>query len=264
MDKEDYISTLPQAEQKALSVCGIYKARQLRSISFTTLYSDMLQAAEYFPDDIKLISKERLAEICEHAGMLPEEEKPGQPETQPQQQIETVDTDFERTLPPLERKHGTRHRSPHKTDSNTIDLTKVKPDNSGKKGADKSGAICNTHPFRTLFSALVQVWLVCSMVLFVITATRLILGMEKGVTFNHLIILFLSGVLPYILYTRKTKCPVCNMSLFTLQNYTRNKYAHKLPVLGYSVATALHIIFFFWFRCPACGTAQKLFKRKRR
>lgn len=264
MDKEDYISTLPQAEQKALSVCGIYKARQLRSINFTTLYSDMLQAAEYFPDDIKLISKERLAEICEHAGMLPEEEKPEQPETQPQQQIETVNTDFERILPPLERKHGTRHRSPLKPENNTIDLTKVKSGNTDKRAADKSGAICNTHPFRTLFSALVQLWLVASLILCVVLAIRLLLGMETKITFVHLAILFLSGVLPYVFYTRKTKCPVCNMSLFTLQNYTRNKYAHKLPVLGYSVATALHILFFFWFRCPACGTSQKLFKRKRR
>ncbi len=262
MNKEEYISTLPQAEQKALSVCGIYKARQLSNVNISALYADMQQAAEFFPDKIKVIPKEKLIEIyAEAEASIPEDEPI--PAEQPKQLIEVVSgSDFERSLPPLERKHGTRHRSPQKQEQDTIDLTKVKT--VAKVKPDKSGAICNTHPFRTLFSALVQLWLVAALVLFIGISAKLVLGLESEVTFLHLMILLLSGVLPYVLYTRKTKCPVCNMSIFTFQNFTRNKHAHHLPILGYSIATALHILFFSWFRCPACGTSQKLFKRKRR
>lgn len=264
MNKEDYISTLPQAEQKALAVCGIYKAQQLRNISMSALYADMQQAAAFFSDDIELLSKERLAEIYSAAAAAtPADEHPAEeqadktPESEPE-------IEYTRNLPPLVRKHGTRHRSPNKVQTDTIDLTKSKAPNKEKTFSDKSNAICNTHPFRTLFSAIVQVWLITAVLLFIIIATRLVLRIDTNITYTQLVIMLLSGILPYLCYTRKTKCPVCNISIFTFQNFVRNKHAHHLPILGYTLTTALHIIFFFWFRCPACGTAQKLFKRKRR
>ena len=264
MNKEEYISTLPQEEQKALSVCGIYKAQQLRHISMSALYADMLQAAAFFSEDIQLISRERLAEIyTEAAASTPVDEQPAAP-----QQDEMIESEaapeYTRTLPPLVRKHGTRHRSPIKQQTDTIDLTKVKAPDKEKSFSGKGNAICNTHPFRTLFSAIVQVWLITAVILFIVIATRLVLRIDTNITYTQLVIMLLSGILPYLCYTRKTKCPVCNISIFTFQNFVRNKYSHHLPILGYTLTTALHLIFFFWFRCPACGTAQKLFKRKRR
>ncbi|MBQ4636116.1 MAG: hypothetical protein IJB64_06750 [Akkermansia sp.] len=265
MNKEDFISTLPQAEQKALAVCGIYKAQQLQNISLDTLLADMSQAAEFFPEEIRALSQTRLAEIYRQAGTIvttsPEPQAPAPITTE--ERIDVTPTEFERTLPPLVRKHGSRHHTAEKPQTDTIDITQTK---AGKRGVDpvaKGNAICNTHPFRTLFSALMQLWLFTSFILFLVLSTRLLLGFNNGVDLYMLLIILGSGLLPYMFYTRKTKCPVCNVPMFSLQSYARNKHAHHIPLLGYSVATALHAIFFFWFRCPACGTSQKLFKRKR-
>lgn len=265
MNKEDFISTLPQAEQKALAVCGIYKAQQLQNISPDTLLADMNQAAEFFPKEIQALSQTRLTEIYRQAAstveVAQEAEAPLPPPTE--NRIEVTPTEFERTLPPLVRKHGSRHHSSKKQQTDTINITQTR---SGKRGIEpvaKGNAICNTHPFRTLFSALMQVWLFVSFILFMILCTRLLLGINDGLDYVTLLIIPGTALVPYLFYTRKTKCPVCNVPMFSLQSYVRNKHAHHLPLLGYTLTTALHAIFFFWFRCPACGTSQKLFKRKR-
>lgn len=41
----------------------------------------------------------------------------------------------------------------------------------------------------------------------------------------------------------------------------RSKVRHHFPLLGYQLPTALHILLFRKFRCPSCGTPQRL-KRK--
>ena len=91
MNKEDFISTLPQAEQKALAVCGIYKAQQLQNISLDTLLADMSQAAEFFPEEIRALSQTRLAEIYRQAGTIvttsPEPQAPAPITTEELKQI---------------------------------------------------------------------------------------------------------------------------------------------------------------------------------
>lgn len=255
MNKDDYISTLPQAEQKALSVCGIYKAEQLQHIHLQSLVADMRQAASFFPTDVEPISAERLAEIYQEA--IGSKQNDIQAETEPEEVEDKVPAtnEYERTLPPLVQKHRnrqtkTKHNAEHSKSSPLI--------------GTRSNAICSTRPFRTYISAWLQIWLIVSIILAIIVTYRLLTGIDQSYNLNHIGAILASGIVPYLFFSRRTKCSVCNMSVFTMQKYTRNKHAHRLPILGYSLTTALHIIFFFWFRCPACGTAQKLSRRKRR
>ncbi len=262
MSKENYISTLTPTEQKALSVCGIYKAEQLLNVSIETLIAEMEQAAEYFPEEIRVLTRERLVEIYNNAHQQQLEE-----EQQATLQTPEEDEDnapFARFLPPLIHRHGGKHKEQVRPNCDIIDITKVVPTKSGPTTFKKNNAICNTRPGRTLFSAIVQILLSISGILLLIVAFRFWMELEKPVILFAVGFVFTFSLLLYIGYTRKTKCPVCNMSIFSLHNYPRNNQAHHLPIIGYTLATSLHIVFFFWFRCPACGTSQKLFKRKRR
>lgn len=72
--------------------------------------------------------------------------------------------------------------------------------------------------------------------------------------------LFVLSALLYFFVSLPCRCRVCRVSLFSLRGFLRNKQAHRLPIVGYTFATALHLVLFLWVRCPACGTSQKVFK----
>lgn len=259
MNKENYILTLPPAEQKALAVCGIYKEEQLLNVSIETLIAEMEQAAEYFPEEIRVLTRDRLFEIYRSArAQQPDEE----PETTLQESDESPH--FTRALPPLVHRHGGKHHKQGRPKCDVIDITKAAAAEDEPSTVRKSNAICNTRPGRTLFSAFIYIVLSISSILLLIAAFRFFMELEEPITLFMVGLIFAPSLLLYICYTRKTRCPVCNMGIFSLHNYPRNKHAHHLPLLGYTLATSLHIIFFFWFRCPACGTAQKIFKRRHR
>lgn len=261
MIQENFIATLPQTEQKALSVCGIYKAEQLQKISPDALLADMQQAAELFPKEFTPLTRERLSEIYQAAGQRVDTDLPLAEEEKPTYLESAAPVENTRALPPLITKRGQRKISvPHQDNrDNIIDLSANKAHIS-----DRSNAICHTHPFRTYISAIVLIAMVVAFILFIVATSRLLLdiGEQLDVKISGALA-FLLLVL-YFLFTRKTKCPVCNMAVLSMNNYPRNKHAHYFPLLGYTLSTALHIVFFFWFRCPACGTSLKFFKHKRR
>ncbi len=268
MSTQDYISSLPQSEQKALAVCGIYKDQQLTRIPIQTLIAEMEQAAQFFPDDIIPLSPERLADIYHHAAHhTVEEETPIEVEQQeeetPKAAVEDDEKMFAGTLPTLELRHhsGRKRRS---ASTRCIDLTKRDESNATDLQIfHKENAIYNTRPVRTYFSAFFFILGVLSLVTFVVMAARLIMHIDEEVNYILFAVLLVLGIFPYFMYTIKTRCPVCNMNIFSLRNYTRNAHAHYFPVLGFTLSTALHIFFLFWFRCPACGTSQKIAKKRK-
>ncbi len=69
------------------------------------------------------------------------------------------------------------------------------------------------------------------------------------------------GILPYFIFAFRSKCCTCGLSIFSMRSYSRSKARHHFPLLGYQIPTALHILLFRKFRCPSCGTPQRL-KRK--
>ena len=74
--------------------------------------------------------------------------------------------------------------------------------------------------------------------------------------------LFIVGL--YFVFMNISLCSVCHMKLFTFRHYARNRQAHRLPLLGSCLATALRIAFTMRFRCPACGTLQVLTRSSHR
>ncbi len=59
------------------------------------------------------------------------------------------------------------------------------------------------------------------------------------------------------------RCQVCYINIYSVRKFPRHRHAHRLPFFNTAIPTALTVMSRLWFRCPACGTSQKLFKRKR-
>lgn len=260
MTQPDFISTLPQPEQKALAVCGIYQAQQLSRLHIRTFLAEMAQAAELFPDTFHGITEQRLKNIylqamtiCaqqshpdEEEDVLPEPEDPTRPLPQLVEKPRVTVRKISQEAPQAEGK---------------ISLSRMSQESAG---SGRSKTIHNSRPFRTYFSSLVCMWLILSCFYLLYTAIKATLQFEIPGKLE-LILPMASLVVSfffYVVYATKTTCPVCNMKLYSIHRYSRNRKAHHLPFFGYSGATALHILFLFWFRCPACGTPQRLNKRK--
>jgi hypothetical protein len=54
------------------------------------------------------------------------------------------------------------------------------------------------------------------------------------------------------------QCRICNQPLFVPKGANKNSKAHHVPVIGYIIPTALHLLVFRWFRCTYCGTAVRV------
>ena len=64
--------------------------------------------------------------------------------------------------------------------------------------------------------------------------------------------------------TLRTRCRVCSCQFFRMRDCDKHRLAHRLPILGYSFAKALHLILFKWMRCMYCGTAIRLKPRQKK
>lgn len=62
----------------------------------------------------------------------------------------------------------------------------------------------------------------------------------------------------YLGFATKKKCRVCSQRFFVPKSCLKNKKAHRLPLLGYVISVALHMLIFRWFRCAYCGTSIRL------
>jgi len=54
------------------------------------------------------------------------------------------------------------------------------------------------------------------------------------------------------------RCRICGQGQFMPRACRRNAKAHHVPLLGYIIPTALHMLVFRWFRCTYCGTPVRL------
>lgn len=66
------------------------------------------------------------------------------------------------------------------------------------------------------------------------------------------------AVIGYIAVSFRAHCSVCRIRLYSFAGYNRNILAHCYPGLGYVLSTAVHCFFGRKFRCPGCGTTQRL------
>lgn len=253
MEHTTYLSTLTEQERQALLLCGIGSDAQLGKAHADTLADELAKAAQLFPGKVEAVPYERLREICARASSGdPKEEAPALP-ISPLPQRREEEAPMHREYPKLVVRRGGRASRRHASTE----------EHNRQQTALKGNTVHCVHPFRAFFGALATLLLAVDLAACVVVPLYLLTGLETAVNLKQLAYLAIAAALPYFLIARRTRCSVCNLRLFSfLHRFPRNRRAHHLPILGYSVATALHIIFFFWFCCPACGTAQRLFHRR--
>lgn len=269
MEAAAYLSSLPRQEREALQLCGISRDDQLARADARQLACDLEKARELFPDKVTAVPLERLQHICA-AAPCGEEGLPvpavgasvQQPEPGAGGKVTGEGDVFQpRQCPKLEIRRG-RHETARRPGPHRAASPETEEGGRAATASDREHAIHCVRPFRIYFGALATLLLAVDLAACVVVPLYLLTGMQTGVNLNDLALIALAAALPYLLWGLFAHCPVCNIRLFSfLHRFPRNRNAHRLPFLGYSVATALHIVFCFWFHCPACGTAQRLWHR---
>ena len=64
----------------------------------------------------------------------------------------------------------------------------------------------------------------------------------------------------WLIWAYSCACRICRQKLFVPKKHRKNAKAHHLPLLGYILPLALHLLVFQWFRCTHCGTPVRLRK----
>lgn len=248
MEEYDVISTLSDAERKALSICGIVKSEQLLTCSMEALCRDASQAREFFPEDMAALPEERLLAIIRSAGNRQTEPPKLTPAQPTEEGTETADS----------KPHPQQHKP-------AASVSDEHHHSAEKKAAEPDGkrrCIHCSHPFGVYMGAWATVLLYIDIVAWVVVPPMLML--EILPEFPAIIVLAILAlpIFMYCVLSRAAVCTVCNVKVFSMRSFTLNKHAHNYFLLGRKLSTALHVIFCLWFRCPVCGTPQALLKRK--
>lgn len=262
-------SHLTPGERSDLELCGITAPEQLGRISAEQLWADLQKAQSFFPEHRLSLTPQRIARLCPAQPEAPAEQPAA---AEPQQQKEITAWDELRPLQTpkinaaFKRRTGASHTDSHDGTIEVIDRERGVPVKKVEKinGLSKHfHAVHCTHSWRTYFGALAT--LLVFPALIGLIAVPVLLLTDQAPTLSPLLYGagFAALVIPYLIYVHMATCSVCHMNIFSFKAYTRNRAAHHLPLLGYTFATALHILLFFQYRCPACGTQQKLFGRHR-
>lgn len=258
---------LSAGEIRDLALCGITTPDQLKKVKAETLWQDLQKAQEFFPDHRLTLTQSRLARICGEGAAE------AAPVKRYQQSATWANLDMKargQVLAQMKYPHQVEEAEAEEEDDDDITEDDEQLGLPIKKAQHVSGlsksfhAVHCTHSWLTYFGALATVLLIPAICCLGIVPTMLL----QGIVAEPIHLVYAGAacfvlMLPYIIYSRITTCSVCHMRIFSFKNYGRNRAAHHLPILGYTIPTALHILLFFQYRCPACGTTQKLFARSR-
>lgn len=245
MPENNYLLKFSEQERRALAICGICKADQLKSVNRDVLLADVQKATEHFPQEMQILTELRLDEIiaeCKTTAPALLDEPPTE------QNAPREDTVYERVSPRLVVTH---HRRPRQETLRE----------EQKNGFDKGHSIHNTRPLRTYLSAIFTILFYVDILAWIAVPLLIFMGFLPELNVKLVLGVLVAGALPYITHAKHTKCPVCGMPILNRRHFSRNKYAHNWPLLGFVFSTALHILFCLWFRCPSCGTPQHLIRR---
>ncbi len=267
MAKKAVITSLSQVEQKALALCGIVQDEQLARISPQTLFQELQAAAAVFPDDLEFHPElSRLEYICAQVtkgtpsagaspSAMPEKEKLSETYAAPL---------FAPTAEPEKHRYSAatgRKLVAHEARQAAALDDKRKKDNPH----NFSHAIHCAHPYATWLGAWFTVFLYLTIACLVLSVIGLLIGIEFD---GHAALPYAAGmvaiVITYAILTNMALCSTCRIPIFSFRRYPKHRKAHRIPLLGVTIPTALSIIFCLRYRCPSCGTPQKLFGRRKR
>lgn len=240
---------LSPAEREELALCGITTAEQLERCSVEDLARDLKKLKSYFPDRVMVLTEARLHAICG----LEETPQPAEVTFKPAAQFthkkdlrEEIMREKEEAEQERVRKAHHRHQSPAEKLERMHGLS------------SHFHAIRCSHPARVYFGAWSTLLLIVPLFALFAIPVMILTGELEGGKPIYFGAAFVALIMPWFLIARRAQCGVCHIPLFKFGNYPHNRAAHHLPLLGYTITTALHIIFLFWFRCPACGTPMKI------
>ncbi len=266
MAQNTIIRSLPHAEQEALSFCGISQDAQLARIGPHALLRDMKAASACFPDTLDYEPElSRLEQICNQAAEklnLKREDAAGQWRTPGGHAPHGAALPEEPEVLRYSAATGRMLVDDQIPAKKAIALDERRRKENPR---DFSHAICSQHPFATYLGAWATLFLVVAITVLLLGVAGLLIGIEfQGKEWVMVSAALVGVVLFYAIMLSMATCSTCRISIFSFRRYPRHRKAHRLPVLGYTIATALYTIFFFRHRCPSCGTPQKLFGRRHR
>ncbi len=261
MQKNTVILSLSSIEQEALALCGIKHDEQLARITPQALYRELQEASAFFSHGAeRLPNLNRVYEICRLSGANSAQPLPARTsEPVPAQS----DADYSLAQPQKRRCSAATGRmlvAHEARQAKALDATHKKED-----PRDFSHAIHCAHPFATYLAAWATVFLAIAGLTLLLSVAGLLIGIvyigPAGLIFVAVLIVV---VLNYAIMMNMANCSTCRISIFSFRRYARNRKAHHFPLLGYTIPTALSVIFCLRYRCPSCGTPQKLFGRRHR
>lgn len=248
------LQELTEAERADLARCGITTNAQLEDCTASSLLRDIQRLQEFFPNQAPTLTPQRIAELFDDEELgnesSAEENTLGRlnlaPEPHPAQQFKK-----KRNLKKdILRKQEAEKLAQNKRMEHMHGLSK------------HFHAVHCSHPFRVFFGAFTAWLLLIPAAGLIVVPIMLLTGDLDGTQPIYFGAAFALLVLPWLTIGRSAICSVCHMPIYRFSHYSHHKQAHHFPLLGYTLPTALHVIFYFWFRCPACGTQLKLFGRR--
>lgn len=272
------LARLSPEERATLKLCGITQDAQLARTTCSALAQDLQHCREHFPNQSCDITPARLQEICAQAKKTTEQQEQESPDTRPRKEETDDGLFFSRSCPPL-IVSSRRSRHSHvpgavpavPIGASNEEIEKHEPhydvndrqERTGLAAAyDYHNAVHNTHSIAVYLGAWSTILFVADIAAIIIIPLLVILGFDISIDIKGTgAIIAIGCALPYICFLSRAVCSVCRISIFSFKKYSHNRQAHWMPLLGCALPTALHIAFRFWFRCPACGTPQKLFRR---
>lgn len=259
---DNVFNSLNAAEIADLKLCGITTGEQLKNSTASAVWRDLEQARSFFPDHSFALTEERLAGLCGQEEEEAEEEDTSIPGlNEGQQAMPTVQFKRKKNLrAEIVREREQQEEERRRRNSELGTIAKLEHMHGLSKHFH---AVRCSHPHRVFFGAWATLLLIIPFFGLLLLPFMLLTGnidQMKPVTFGAV---FIATVAPWFLIARTAECGVCHMRLFSFKHYSHHRTAHHLPFIGYTIATALHIIMLFWFRCPACGTQMKLFGKGR-
>lgn len=256
------LSSLPPNERTALATCGILNDEQLAKVNVDTLLRDLQMAKEAFPEANFNLSETKLRSLCAQAIKATTEPKEALSPTEQGASAQESGDDTHTDPLPLPEEEPPRalpelalRRHQHRRNRNTpVSLTEA---------PGVSSSVHCSRPVTTYLAALSMLAFYIGIFSLLLLPFSVFAGYLDSVYLYPSTFVCMALLVPYMFIGLWCHCSVCKMNFFRLVPYNLNRHAHSIPFLGLTtLVTALHIIFFRWYRCPACGTAIRLFRSR--
>ncbi len=230
------LSALPEETRRELCICGITTDAQLQRSVPSVVWKDLQEARRFFPDESYSLTLEQLEHIC--GGQAPHT-------TAPPKKIEDKQPEYLRA----QKKRRVFGRNKSEASLPAANRHSLR------------SAITHRQPIIAILGAVAALMVPVFFIALIASAYILLYTEFRPIGDSaYLYMLFpLIFLLPHLLFVRLATCSICHMPLYAYRPYPHHRTAHHLPLLGVAFPTALFAIFRWKFRCPACGTAQKLY-----